>query len=270
VDCVEIRQAFIAGGVPSGPSVDEHLRACAHCNELFGNGAELGQRLAGVASCAHHSESEQLRISESLIAGERGVHAFLRSRSTRLRWALSLSLPAMLLAFELSRARVSMRELGSARTFLALLLLGLLGFIARSALRPLPIERRTARLLTLFALVAWCAPCALWLVAEGGLSARSFSGRSFAVSSLGCFGNGSALAAPSFVLLCALQRAERIPYRVWTLAAGLVAVLANLILVLRCANTALAHLIAGHFSIGLFWFLAVSIAIWWRSWASSR
>jgi hypothetical protein len=39
--------------------------------------------------------------------------------------------------------------------------------------------------------------------------------------------------------------------------------LANLILMLHCPITSRAHLVVGHFSIGLAWFAAVSTADWW-------
>jgi len=265
VDCPEIRQGFMTGGVPSGPSVDEHLKGCTHCNELFGNGAELGRCLAAIAPHTPQDITKQLAVTESLLAHERGLRAFLRSRSTRARWALSLMLPAVLLVHELLRKRVLARELGSTRVLVAALLVGLLGIIAHSALRPLPIERRGARLCMGLALVAWCVPCVLWFAAEGPVRTQDFSSSGFALRSLACFAYGSACSAPSFALLWAFDRGERVPYRVWALAAGLVALLSNLILLLHCPSAQRAHLIAGHFSIGLAWLMAVSLANWWRS-----
>lgn len=265
MDCAEIRQGFMSGGIPSGPTVDEHRTGCVHCNELFANAAQLGRRLASSALRTPVNLTEQLVVSESLIAKERGVRAFLRSRSTRMRWALSSSLPAVLLVRELLRKRVSLRELGSLRMLAGLLLLGLLGVVVHSALRPLPIERRAARLRSVLSLVAWCVPCVLWFAPEARVSAEDFSSGGFALRSLTCFGYGSALATPSFVLLWAFDRGEQVSFRVWALAAGLVALLSSLILLLHCPSTQRAHLIAGHFSIGLVWFMAVSSAAWWRS-----
>ena len=174
-------------------------------------------------------------------------------------------LPAILLVRELLRKRVSLRELGTLRMLAGLLLLALLGVVTHSALQPLPIERRAARLRSLLALVAWCLPCVLWFAPEATVSAEELSSSGFALRSLSCFGYGSALAAPSFVLLWAFDRGERVPFRVWALAAGVVALLSSSILLLHCPSTQRAHLIAGHFSIGLAWFMAVSSAAWWRS-----
>jgi len=265
VDCAELRQGLMTGGIPSGPSVDEHLQGCAHCAELLGNGAKLGRCLADDTLRSAPDVAEQLVVTEALIAEERGVRAFLRSRSTRLRWALSLILPSALLVRELLRKRVSLRDLGVTRMVVGLLLLGLLGLVSHSALRPLPIERRAARLRSTLALIAWCVPCVLWFAPEATLGAEELSGGGFALRSLTCFGYGSALAAPSFALLWVLDRDERISFRVWALAAGMVALLSSLILLLHCPSTQRAHLIAGHFSIGLAWFLAVSSLTWWRS-----
>ena len=265
MDCAEIRQGFISGGVPSGPPVEEHLRGCAHCRELFGNDAELGRGLAGVAARGNRGVAERLIATEALLADERGVRAFLRSRSTRVRWVLSSAVPVLLLVRELVRKRVSLRELGMTRWLAGLLLFGLLGVVVHSALRPLPLERSKARVRSILAWVAWCLPCVLWFAPAAPITADDFSSSGFALRSLTCFGYGSALAAPSFGLLWALDRNERVPDRVWALAAGTVALLSSLILLLHCPVTQRAHLIAGHFSIGMAWFAVVSIAIWWRS-----
>jgi len=259
VDCAEIRQGFITGGVPSGEAVDAHVTDCEQCRELFGNRASLGRRLARAATDAPDRVAEQLAVTESLLAKERGLRAFLRSRSTRLRWGLSISLPIVLLVHELLRKRVSLRDLGTTRTLAGVLLLGLIGVVTHSALYPLPIERRAARLRSVLAAVAWCVPCVLWLAPETQGGGEDFWSSGFGVRSLACFGYGSALAAPSFGLLWAFDRGVRVPYRVAALAAGLVALLASLILLLHCPSTDRAHLIAGHFSIGLVWFTAVSL-----------
>jgi hypothetical protein len=265
VDCAEIRRDFLTGTVPSGPSVVGHLNSCPHCAELFVNQAVLGRHLARAApALADDAQRSRVQLAsvETAILRERGLRAFLRSRSTRLRWVLSLSVTGLLLLRELARGRVPWRSLGSSRLLAGVLLVGLLALVTRTALRPLPIERRAARLRWLLALVAWCLPCLIWFVPEAPGS-DEFTG-SFALRSLACFAYGSALAAPSFVLLWALDRGPWVPFRVWALGAGVVALAANLILLLHCPLTNRAHLVAGHFSIGLSWFVAVSMGEWWR------
>lgn len=259
VDCAEIRQGFVTGGVPSGAALDEHLKQCPQCSELFGDAARLGRRLAAVVP-RPGDVTGQLGVTEALIARERGLRAFLRSRPTRVRWLLCLVLPAVLLARELLKNRVPLSDLGLTRSLAALLLVVALALIARSALRPLPLERPAARLRSAFALVAWAVPCVLWFAPGASTAAEDLSSSGFALRSLSCFGYGSALAAPSFALLYAFDRNDRVAHRVLALAAGLVAVLSSLILLVHCPNTHRAHLIAGHFSIGLVWFVAVSIA----------
>jgi hypothetical protein len=265
VDCAEIRQEFLTGNVPSGPSLAGHLRSCPHCAELFVNQAALGRHLARAAPELRDDAqrfSVQLASAEAAILREHGLRAFLRSRSTRMRWVLSLSVTALLLLRELARGRVPWRSLGSPRLLGGVVLVALLALVTRTALRPLPIERRAARLRWVLALVAWCLPCLMWFVPEAQGS-EDFTG-SFALRSLACFAYGSALAAPSFVLLWALDRGQWVPFRVWALGAGVVALAANLILLLHCPLTNRAHLVAGHFSIGLSWFVAVSMGEWWR------
>jgi len=265
VDCAEIRQGFVSGAAPAGSSVGEHLEQCAHCTELFGNRAALGRALAASAVLRAEPIAEQLAVTEALIARERGARAYLRSRPTRVRWMLCLGLAALLLALEGARRHVPLRELGGTRLIVGLGLLGALALVTRSALSPVSRRHRAPRARSILALVAWCVPCALWLAPESsGSAAESFSSSGFALRSLGCFGYGSAFSAPSFALLWALDRGPRVSYRVWALAAGLVALLGSLILLLHCPSTNRAHLLAGHFSIGLVWFSAVSLVCWRR------
>jgi len=254
----------VTGGVPSGAAVDEHLTQCSHCSELFAEAARLGRRLAAAAPRTPADLTAQVVATESLLAREHGPRAFLRSRSTRVRWTLCLTLAAGLLAGELLRKRVVLHELGTSRWLAGLLLLIVLALLTRSSLRPLPLERSAARLRTMLALVAWTLPCMLLFAPEARAGAEDFSGGGFALRSLSCFGYGSALAAPSFALLYAFDRDERVSHRVLASGAGLVAVLSSLILLVHCPSSQRAHLIAGHFSIGLVWFVAVSITSFWR------
>ena len=264
MDCAEIRQGFGTGKVPSGAAVREHLVDCAPCHELFADGAVLGRGLSRVGPDASARVAEQLVVVESLIAGERGVRAFLRSRATRTRWLSMLALAVLLLGWELVERRAPLRELGAGRLLAGLLLFGALALVAHSALRPLPLAPRAARARMVLALGAWCLPCMLWLTPETRASVEGFSSVGFGQRALGCFGYGSALALPSFALLWGFHRAEHVPYRVGALAAGLVALLSSLILLLHCPSAQRAHLFAGHFSIGLVWFAAVSTVVWWR------
>jgi hypothetical protein len=258
VDCVEIRRELLTGSVPFGPSLDEHLRGCAECADLLSNGASLGRRLAAAAADPWQPAILSPFAIESLLASERGVRAFLRSRSTRLRWALSLLLPALLLVHELLRKQLQWRELGSTRALACLPLVGLLVLVAYSALRLLPNAGRAHTVRSLLAAIAWCAPCALYVLPEAQLTAQDLN-RSFALPSLACFVYGSALAAPSLALLWAFDRAPRMPSHVWVLGVGMVALVANSILLLHCPITQRAHLLAGHFSIGLVWLAVVSV-----------
>jgi hypothetical protein len=261
VDCLDIRQRLVTGDIVSGALEDAHVRGCQQCADLLADRAALGRRLASATPALALDSSAQLDATEALLAKEHGLRAYLRSRSTRARWALTLTLPTLLVARELFRRRIPVREVGVPKLIAALVLLGILGLALHSALRPLPIERRAARLRSALSVVAWCLPFALWLVPEAHASAEELSS-GFAGRSLACFAYGSALGAPCLALLWALDRGKCVPFRVWALAAGCVALVANVILVLHCPLTDGAHLLAGHFSIGLVWFAAVSSAEW--------
>jgi len=247
--------------VPSGPSVDEHVVGCPQCAELFRNDAVLGRNLAGVARPLTEPSDQFARV-EAALQKERGLRAFLRSRSTRMRWLLSLSLPALLLLRELGRKRVPWRSLGSWRLLAGVALVALLALVLRAALRPLPIERRAARLRSVLAVGAWCLPFLIGVVPDAQASGQEWT-PAFALRCGACFVYGSALALPSFVLLWALDRGDPVPFRVWALGAGVVALVANLILILHCPVTNRVHLVAGHLTIGLSWFAAVCAREWW-------
>lgn len=258
MDCAEIRRGFETGGIPSGTSVDEHRHGCAHCAELFRDGAALGRLLSAAASLPVKDTRSQLLATEGLLEAEQGVLAFLRSRPTRLRWGLSLTLPAVLLVLELALARVEWRAFSTPRLLAGLSLVALLGLVVVGALRPMPLVPRAGWWVRALALFAWCLPCALWLTPEARSSTSELSAGGVQ-RALGCFVYGSALAAPLYGLLWAFDRGVQLPLRARALGAGSVALLANLILLLHCPNNDNAHCGLGHFSIGLVWLLAVSL-----------
>lgn len=263
MDCAQIRQEFLTGNVPSGAAVAEHVKWCPQCAELFRHGAALGRRLALAAVGGPRDVSSELAATESLLGREHGLRAYLRSRSTRVRWALVLSVPLLLLVREAARGRVPLAQLGSARLVMGAVLLVALAVIAQSALRPRALTRATAQRRSVLAMVAWCLPCMLFFAPETrSLHVDDWSS-GLSRGSLSCFTYGSALAAPSFALLWAFDRDPQLSLRVWALAAGMVAVAANLILLLHCANTQAGHLLTGHFAIGLAWFGLAAVAGRW-------
>ncbi|MEP7049717.1 MAG: hypothetical protein ABJB12_05160 [Pseudomonadota bacterium] len=264
MECLEIRQRFRSGGIPSGASVGEHLRACVACRELFEQRATLGRHLARATGERARVSPAQLAAAEALIENERGLRAFLRSRSTRMRLVLSIGLPVLFMMRELLRQRVPWRTFGAPRLLAGSALLAFLGLVANSALQPLPIARRAARLRVALAVFAWCTPCLLWFVADARATTDELSA-GFGWRSLNCFVYGSALASPTFTLLWALQRGLRVSFRVWALAAAMAGIAANLILMLHCPLIGRAHLLTGHLSIGLAWLIGVASAEWCRA-----
>ncbi len=260
MDCVDLRRGFLAGTPLSGATVDEHLGGCASCADLVQSGATLGRRLAEFSAELQSDVGAGLIATESLIDRERGLRAYLRSRPTRVRWALTLCVPLALLAREFWERPVPWMNLGTPKLIMGLLLLGLMALVVRAALRPAPIGRRKARLCWALTAAACCLPCLLCLAPESRPSPPITGG--FAGRALSCFSYGSALSAPAAALLWALDRGMRVPYRVRALATGTMALVANLILIVHCPLTDGVHLWAGHFSIGFVWFVAVTSLQW--------
>jgi len=166
VDCAEIREGFLSEEVPAGQAVEAHAKGCTQCAELFHDSASLGRCLALAVQHQPGALNLALGATEALIENERGLRAFLRGRSTRTRWLLSLALPALLLSRELWRGRMLWQKLGSQKPLFELFLVAAFALVTRSALRPLPVARRAARLRLLLALVAWCLPCLLWFAPQ--------------------------------------------------------------------------------------------------------
>ena len=254
MDCAEITREFNSGRVPSGAAVAEHLKWCPHCRELFANAAALGRWLASAKPAVAAAPS--LAVVEASIAEERGLRAYLRSRSSRLRIGASVAFAALLVAREAARGRLPEAELTSTRLWLLFAFSALLLVLARLTLLVPVVAGRSFWFRSVLAAVGWSLPCLLVFLPDTQVHEESGH---FALRSLACFGYGSLIAAPWFGLLWAFDRGTRTDWTVLALAAGATSLLANLVLLMHCPSTQRAHLLAGHASIGLAWFLAVLI-----------
>src|SRR4051812_30093256 len=96
MDCSEIRDAFVNGELPAEERVKEHLASCPQCRALFERDAELGRGLAAQVSEALPFPEDFFGQIEQKLDHETGLRAWLRSRSSRLRFMLVL-LPLLLL-----------------------------------------------------------------------------------------------------------------------------------------------------------------------------
>lgn len=90
VRCAEIRAAFRAGDVPSGPATALHARGCPDCAQLFEQDALAGRSLAGLGQDNGADVAVLAVALKQRLSRERGVRAWLRSRPTRTRYALAV------------------------------------------------------------------------------------------------------------------------------------------------------------------------------------
>jgi len=260
LECVEIRDRLLAGELPEGAAFEAHLEGCAACRELVSKDARLGRSLASAASSVE-TGPELLDQVEKSLSDERGLRAWLRSRPTSVRLALSVWLVLLILTvFVLTRRRVDFALYPELRRDLLFALFGLGVFFA--ALRALTgVLRPRRRLQVALALGALGVPVLAALLPRAHVAhSASLEGTiaDFAPRALGCFGMGALASAPLVVLLVYSNREDRITPLTAAFAAASAGFAANLVLHAHCAITDPAHLALGHALVGLVWWLALS------------
>ncbi len=258
MDCADIRDIFLAGGFPSGPEVEEHLRFCPHCRELLEADDALGARLAAGQSQAEPG-AELLRAVEAEIARERGLRAWLRSRATPLRWLFVVGSVLVVVGFhQLLRRRTDFDFYPLARfqvvsaLFGVALMLGVDGalrVLTRAQPRRLLLAGAALSVFVLPFLVALLPPPA----ADVHPAALAGAGADFAARALGCFVYGVLISLPAAALLWLTSRDDRPNASTLLFAAGSAGVAANLALHAHCAITYPGHLLAGHATVGVCW-----------------
>jgi hypothetical protein len=264
LDCPEIRSSFVGGRVPEGPAVDEHLKGCPHCPELFASDARLGRRLAQAVLPAVEPGDLFAKLNQDL-SQDVGLRARLRALPTRVRGAALVTLGLLLLASQLVMGRRSDFEAYSPGVFwgVVAVLGAMLGFgslrLMRGASAPLRAAAGdrsfTALLLVLPALVALIAPLGSpFAPASAGASWETTWG-----SPGGCFSYGAAAVVPFLALAWLFERRERMPFTVLVSTGALAGVAANLVLHAHCASAHLGHLLLGHASVGAAWALGLAL-----------
>lgn len=238
--CERVRDAFLAGGVPTEPNLVAHAKGCTECSLLIADDGELGHVLATSAGVA----APKWAGVGSVVRNDRGIRAWLRSRPTRQR--LLMVLVAALTAVVLGgrRPRVDQpdgRSLGVwVLVFLATALL-----CAALALGSLGRLRSTGKRV-LAAGVGVLLPLGYALTHHVGERAVG----EMWPSTLHCFGYGTLLVLPLFALVWLLDRDEE-PALLTSVITGVAAGLAaNAALSLHCAQDDAAHLLLGHAAIG--------------------
>jgi hypothetical protein len=264
VDCAEIRRRFVSGRVPEGPAVDEHLKGCPHCPELFVNGARLGRRLAQGVLPQLEPGDLFAQLSQAL-SRDAGLRARLRALPTHVRAAALTAVGLVLLASQLIMHRRTDFEAYSPGMFWSIVFVlgGALGLgslrLMRGASAPLNAadhdRRFTLLLLVLPAFVALLAP----LGSPFATSPAAHAWETQWGNPGECFRYGAALVAPLLLLAWLFERRDRVPFVVTISAGALAGVAANLLLHAHCASTHLGHLLLGHASIGVAWALGFAL-----------
>jgi len=259
MDCGELRDMLRAGSLPSGPGVAAHLARCEHCTELLRNEGDLGRALGRTEGSGELDEPSLWSDVRQAVERESGLRAWLRSRPTPERLAIAFAaaaIPALL-------AARGPRTDWATYPVLLKLAWGVLPVIVLSAALPrivFSLDRETPgawRRVALAALgIALPFGLALYPTDIAHAVPAGSAGSDFGLRAVTCFGFGMALAAPFFVLLWALDRADRIPASRVVLAGTSAGLVGNLALFLHCPIRHPEHLVAGHAMLGLALILA--------------
>ena len=266
MDCQAVRDRLRSGELERGEPLDEHLRHCPACRELFADDGALGRALGAAAPTLvaepGAAQLHQLRSAiEVRVARERGASAWLRSRPTWQRLAICVAAFGLLLAvFAFVVPRHPLAEGGLGRFALVAAGLGalLLGAVWR-LLRPLqaPPPPRVTTLLLLVGGVGTPIVLAFFppTIHELAPGATGPAGLGAAVS---CAGLGLVAVVPLWLLATTLRRV-RVDGAAVTALAGVAAGLGALVcLQIHCHHVDLQHLLLGHAS--LVWLAAVFAA----------
>jgi hypothetical protein len=238
--------------------VEEHLAGCPGCRELLAEHALLGSGLSAARDSADVTPPGFAEL-ERVLASEKGLRAWLRSRPTLVRAAISVwSLLLVLTFFVLTRRRADWELYPALRLNLLFALFGLGAFVAIDfALRgPL---RRGRTLYALVALASLAVPVIAALLPRAHtLHDASLQGTisHFGERASGCFTTGLIASAPLAILIYLFNREDRLSPLTAALAAGAAGLGANLVLQAHCAITDPEHLLVGHALLSLGWLLA--------------
>ncbi|MEP7050906.1 MAG: hypothetical protein ABJB12_11150 [Pseudomonadota bacterium] len=252
MDCTQIREAFMSGASLRNTEMEAHLRGCAHCRELFEHDAALGHTLANASARAIPLQEDLFAALEARVAQEVGLRAWLRSRPTRLRFAVAtVSVLLVVTLSGLLRHRPDLAEYPAARL---VLLLGAYAIgIVLAFGKELHLSARRGSVVDQLGLLLVALGLPLLIAFAPATEASRHTGPEGA---LNCFAYGALLTLPTAALLWAFDRDNRPSLYTVCLSAAALGLSANLLLELHCPSGNVHHLLLGHASIGLAWLAA--------------
>jgi hypothetical protein len=240
--CERVRDAFLAGSVPSDPELLTHAKTCAECSLLLADDGELGQVLAKAGPAAVAPKWPSVG---NALRNERGLRAWIRSRPTRQR--LLMVLIAALTALVLG-ARQPRHDEPDAVVLGAWVLVFLAATLVCAALALGSLGRLRSTGKRGVAIVLGSLLPVGYALAHH--TAGAAAGQPLWPGILGCFGYGTLVVLPLFTMIWLLDRDEK-PALLSSVITGIAAGLAaNAALSLHCAQENVAHLLLGHAAIG--------------------
>lgn len=193
---------------------------------------------------------------EAQLAREKGPRAWLRSRSSRLRFAMVALMLGGLMLLEAEQSGRLQVLLGSWPIVVGQLLL-----IAHGA--SLWLRSGTwSRSDRVLAVGAFLVLAPFWVAFAVG-SVGSAPARESLFQGLECFPHGVLYSAPLAFLLALLDRSDAPSTRSLILRGALVGVVANLLLSFHCPSLDILHLFSGHAGVGVGW--VVGSLVWQRA-----
>jgi hypothetical protein len=239
--------------------VEEHLATCPACRELLAERASLGKGLAAARDAVEPPPPEFAELERSL-AREKGLRAWLRSRPTLVRAAVSIwSLLLVLTFFVLTRRRPDWELYPALRLNLLFAVFAFGAFLAIDLALRGPL-RHGRKLHAAVAAVSLAVPMIVaFLPRAHTLHDASLQGTisHFGERVLGCFTTGLLASAPLSILVYLFNREDRLSPLTAALTAAAAGFGANLALHAHCAITDPGHLALGHALLGLVWLVVL-------------
>lgn len=230
------------------PPVVDHLRECASCRVLYGDGSQLGELLCELPR--FDVENQHAEIANLLWAEDRSWSGRLKALPSWSRHGLlfAFGLTLLILTFYGSR-RADFEFYPLPRMLIVVsTLMALTAFSVRETLLPLSRPITSARPWLL--LVSLGLPWGVAVLPEvAGLEPFNRGSEPVWLGALPCFGIGTAVAASVACVWRLLDRGGG--RRLWLLVASLGGLVGNAVLQLHCPVTTVAHLALGHAGIGV-------------------